>query len=377
MTDSPSTPRQALHQPLLPSPSASIPDRPIEHVEDSPAIASRQQKKVLTAREVQADPILAALAKQQQGLPKQPPKSDLTPAFKARPAPKASLADGAEPRMTKAAALRLGLPWEDKRPRKSAAAATVPADIPGHKRSSLSLNIKSLAAPAVAPRPTRASQLRTGGPLASAPTAGKPTTPIAKKDPAAVLAQMKAKAQAEQLKRRASIAVPSSLGAPQIIPRGNRSSMLRAGGQMPPPTSFRSQSALAHTTIDNVRPPSAGPTSTEAYTKKLTRRASVAGTVKSLAAPTIQPRLNKAAMLRNPGPSSTGSGTAAVSSSSTAPQRPTPTSVPSSIPFKPSGAATAPATAGISLAKTQPAIQPKPTKASLLRAGLGAKVQAK
>lgn len=90
-----------------------------------------------------------------------------------------------------------------------------------------------------------------------------------------------------------------------------------------------------------------------------------------------QPRLNKAAMLRNPGPSSTGSGTAAVSSSSTAPQRPTPTSVPSSIPFKPSGAATAPATAGISLAKTQPAIQPKPTKASLLRAGLGAKVQAK
>lgn len=58
------------------------------------------------------------------------------------------------------------------------------------------------------PRQTKASQLRTG----------QAVTPSAvKRDPVAVAAANKESAAAEKIKRRASIAIPASLSAPQIV----------------------------------------------------------------------------------------------------------------------------------------------------------------
>ena len=70
-------------------------------------------------------------------------------------------------------------------------------------------NIKSLAAPAVIPRQTKASQLRTGEAIST-------VLPV-RRDAATVLADNKVKAAEEKAKRRASIAIPASLSAPQIV----------------------------------------------------------------------------------------------------------------------------------------------------------------
>ena len=107
----------------LPSPTAPVPDLPmaeLEHVEIS-LVGTND----LTNREVRSDPILAALARK-QGQSTDTPKPTRTSSFKARPAP-ANMGDtSVGPRMTKAAALRQGLKWEEpKRARPSTAGSAV------------------------------------------------------------------------------------------------------------------------------------------------------------------------------------------------------------------------------------------------------------
>ena len=125
----PSTPPQST-LPFLPSPSAPPPDRSIEEVEASPALACRREKQVLTAKEIKQDPILSALAKTQKGQWDPVPPSPV--AFKAKPAPKLINKEG--PRMNKTEALRQGLKWE-KRP--STAGPTLQSVPFGSKRESL------------------------------------------------------------------------------------------------------------------------------------------------------------------------------------------------------------------------------------------------
>jgi hypothetical protein len=61
-----------------------------------------------------------------------------TAAFRARPAPPSTFMEGMGPRLTKAAALRQGLEWEDPRDERRALGEEVPVDfeeVPGHKRA--------------------------------------------------------------------------------------------------------------------------------------------------------------------------------------------------------------------------------------------------
>ena len=87
----------------------------------------------LTSVDIKADPILSALAKQQSQNRSTPtPKS--APSFKARPAPR--VVEGAGPRMTKSAALRQGLKWDETRsPRREVGFENTP----GHKRAGLNI----------------------------------------------------------------------------------------------------------------------------------------------------------------------------------------------------------------------------------------------
>jgi len=79
----------------------------------------------LTSREVRRDPILAALARR-QGQSTETPKVSRNSSFKAKPAPKNMGDTSVGPRMTKAAALRQGLKWEEpKRARPSTAEGAV------------------------------------------------------------------------------------------------------------------------------------------------------------------------------------------------------------------------------------------------------------
>jgi len=62
--------------------------------------------------------------------------------FRARPAPPTTFIEGVGPRLTKAAALRQGLEWDDPRDTRRALGSEVPVDfdnVPGHKRSGLAL----------------------------------------------------------------------------------------------------------------------------------------------------------------------------------------------------------------------------------------------
>ncbi|ORY21294.1 hypothetical protein BCR39DRAFT_553955 [Naematelia encephala] len=334
----------------------------------------------LTLNDVHADPILANLAKQQlklnhtaetpeqikssQGRPKEGGKVG----FRAKPAPASThkSAESVGPKMTKAAMLRAGLEWTEPI-RKSLDGTTGFDNVAGHKRVGLNFNIASLALPKVAPRTTKSSQLRTGQGQGQSGT----DSPI-KKDIAVVAAENKARDLAERDRRRKSVALPASLSAPQIAPRGNRSSALRLGtGTVVSP--FRSpvtKSALTVTSASNVDKTKDKTAVTNDKAKDISigtkdkgvvnRRASVIGAIRSLGAPSIMPRTNKSAMLRAPGPH--------VKSASIS----QPIAPPSLASPKPD------------LRRTEQTISsagsvvqssgPRPTKASLLRAGLGAKV---
>ncbi|KAK4688506.1 hypothetical protein P7C73_g1617, partial [Tremellales sp. Uapishka_1] len=293
----------------------------------------------ITSTDVQSDPILSSLAKHQsmKDIKAVPPAGVVKSGFKARPAPTTMRTEGMGPRMTKSAALRLGLAWDkDNKPKGGAAALKAAAGsgfdaIPGHKRN-LDINIKSLSHPAVEPRSTKSSQLRSGQP---------PPAAVPKRDHVATAAANKLKADEEKLAkadRRKSMGVLPSLSAPAIVPRTNKASTLRTGAGI---TLSKTQSRVS----DDVQ--SKLDREEKEKAAKLARRASVAG-VKSLGLPSIMPRLNKAAKLRAP-----------------------PVAPASATSVQP---ATNTTTSSQSIKSAAGNVGPKSTKSSLLRAGMGAKV---
>jgi len=121
----------------LPSPSQPLPSRFFESMEPAEDMVNADQP-LLSSADIRADTILAALAKKQRDPTAAPPSNHT---FKARPAP-TGMRDNVGPRMTKSAALRQGLPWEEiprARPSVVGTNGARPCGaLPGHKRASLS-----------------------------------------------------------------------------------------------------------------------------------------------------------------------------------------------------------------------------------------------
>jgi hypothetical protein len=244
-TDSSSTfPTPATIDTDLVEAALTIPSPSHDEQEHDDGVTSPYRSETLTSADIKSDPILSSLAKQQGHLTT--PTSKHGAGFKAKPAPASTRAEGLGPRTTKAAALRQGLDWEASKAARSpgvaattgAEAATVTAtgfvNTPGHKRQGLDLvrprssiiieetwscwladedqgkNITSLATPTIAPRPTRASQLRAGQGVTPSPV---------KRDFEAIAKANKARMAEETAMRRRSIALPASLSAPTIVSR--------------------------------------------------------------------------------------------------------------------------------------------------------------
>ncbi|TYJ56029.1 hypothetical protein B9479_003271 [Cryptococcus floricola] len=188
----------------------------------------------LTLVDVKADPVLKSIAQKQE--PARVKPSSAGTGFVARPAPVKR--ENVGPRMTKAAALRQGLTWDEVKPKRDAQAKSEKEEkekgVPGYKRTGLNINVASLGTPSIVPKQTRSSQLRTG-------QAGTPQS-VVKRDPEAIAAANKARQQEEKERRRKSITTPASLGAPSIAPRQTKSSMLRTG--VMPPDSVSSGSSI-------------------------------------------------------------------------------------------------------------------------------------
>lgn len=155
------------------------------------------------------------------------------PIFRARPLPVTHIKPDIVPRMSRAAALRTGMPVEKtssapRTPISKERLAQTFANVPGHKRTS-TIAVASTAAPVIAPRMTRAASLRLGQPVIAPPLKKR-----------AITSQEGQKAIFEGIpghKRRESISVASSQ-APTVAPRLNKSAALRAQKDNAPPTSF-------------------------------------------------------------------------------------------------------------------------------------------
>ncbi|KAH9065344.1 hypothetical protein EDB87DRAFT_1057019 [Lactarius vividus] len=260
--------------------------------------------------------------------------------FKAREIPFSHVSPSIVPRTTRAADLRAGVtPPKLERnhgprtPPSKEALQKMFADVPGHKRTG-SIAVASTAPPVVAPRMTRAASLRISG--------ATPPRPVRPK-PIITLAQAKAKAEEEARaaaalkeaqaitfdgvpghKRRESFSVVSTK-PPVVTPRQNRSALLRASKDTPPPSSyqFRSPVAMSRPSLSQSSSSSAPySTSSPSYSRpasaqgdlisprrSLSRTSDIGGAIatpqrprvsrpSSLQAPTIAPRANKSAALR-------------------------------------------------------------------------------
>lgn len=311
------------------------------------------------------DPILSSIAqKQVQETVKNIPKGGFT----AKPAPNSTYKGNAGPRMTKTAALRLGLKWEDVKPKREITEKSEEGKgTPGHKRTGLDIKVPSLAAPSVTPRSTRTSQLRTGVQL---------TPQSIKKDPQTMAVANKSREMEERERRRKSIARPTSLAPPSITPRQNKSSMLRTGIKSPQSVSSvssttQSMSLAGHSEEVN------GKGGDKGVKSKLPRKSEMMP-LKSLGTPSITPRLNKAALLRAPH-SSHSSISYSPSPSPFKTRGHSPISSTSSNPrssFAASGVTNRTSTRSATSKEVpaSPGVGPAATKSSLLRAAQGAKV---
>jgi hypothetical protein len=183
--------------------------------------------------------------------------SQRTP-FKAREIPLSHISPTIVPRTTRAADLRTGMTppkiernHSPRTPPSKEALQRMFANVPGHKRTE-SIPVASVRPPSMPPRMTRAAALRIEG--------APPPKPRPK--PIITLAQAKAKAAEEERakaalkeaqartfdgvpghKRRESFSV-SSTKSPTVTPKQNRSALLRASKDTPPPSSYQCTSSL-------------------------------------------------------------------------------------------------------------------------------------
>lgn len=173
------------------------------------------------------------------------------PSFKARGVPSTHSNPDIVPRTTKAAQLRANGPSvKDGRytktvaregPDKARVAQTF-ANVPGHRRAE-TISVASTAAPTIAPRMTKAAALRLGIQPAASPVKRTPSAPTnGIKKPAesrpSTISRGSTFEGVPGHKRRETIAV-ASVQAPIVAPRTNRSAALRATKEAAPPSSFQ------------------------------------------------------------------------------------------------------------------------------------------
>ncbi|OCF33877.1 hypothetical protein I316_04589 [Kwoniella heveanensis BCC8398] len=229
----------------------------------------------LTSHDIRADPILASLAAKQSvsslktnaiGLQAgianlsgglgTPSNGELAKAgtplaspFKARGVPCSTNLEGLGPRMNKSSVLRLGLDWDaekaksgkqvlQKQKMEGQEGSVEEKGTPGHKRVGLGITVPSLAAPSIAPKPTKASLLRATGekgsglwpePLHS--KSGETSTPREVREELALA--NREKERLERLARRKSLGINlASLNEPSVFVRQNKTSQLRAAGEV-------------------------------------------------------------------------------------------------------------------------------------------------
>lgn len=162
------------------------------------------------------------------------------PSFKARPLPSTHVKPDIMPRTTKAAALRAGVPVEQKpsgprRPLTKEALAKTFANVPGHKRAE-TIVVASTAPPVIAPRMTRAASLRLGQQPPPKPIRSTTSDTAARTRPVTQGTFDGVPGH----KRRDTISVASTK-TPTVAPRTNRSAALRAmKDNTPPPSSCES-----------------------------------------------------------------------------------------------------------------------------------------
>ncbi|KAI0632075.1 hypothetical protein C8Q77DRAFT_1158750 [Trametes polyzona] len=277
------------------------------------------------------------------------------PGFKARTLPPTHAAPDIVPRMSKAAALRAGIPFETPKrapPTKERLAQTF-ANVPGHKRSE-TITVASTAPPVVAPRMTRAASLRLGIKPAEKPkrTTASTSNGDTPKDPKPTFEGVPGH------KRRETISVASTR-PPTVAPRLNRSAALRQQKEAAPPSSFqfrqpsqtgqpRSSSRQSFSGTGSARPnlsrpPSAASVQTTTGTRPaLSRSTSLSSKPTSTTAtrpgarPSLAPAARttgvvpKARLSAAPAPSASGSATVAKENGTGAPPakpRPRPSSL--------------------------------------------------
>lgn len=281
--------------------------------------------------------------------------------FRARPAPSAR--PTIEPRMTKAAALRLGISLPPSTPRRSvastsnASAVATPAQAPA-RRTSVVATPRSLAKPSITPRMTKAASLRTKAEPAELEVGRKgPRAPpqpqvTAKKRQSISTAE---RAAMDRLARRHSVATAPAAGpapAPQVQVRMSRTALLRQGVTPAPPACAAPSPAPALASMP------------------LVRRKSVPTGLKALREPARPPQTTRAASLRAGPPAGRPSLSRAASScSSSMPAsstRPRSASAASSAELSATAAGLA-APLGRRTSRAAPVIAPRLNKAAELR----------
>jgi hypothetical protein len=174
----------------------------------------------------------------------------LSSGFKARPVPATTASPSITPRMSRSSAIRAGLIVVDDVPAKSAPRAPLSkerlaatfADVPGHGFRSQKIAVASTQAPAIAPRMTRAAALRLGLPADASKPSSRPRASTAPSSPA-VDGTPEKKGTFDGVpghKRRESISVASTK-APAVAPRLNKAASLRSQkSEGAPPSAFNS-----------------------------------------------------------------------------------------------------------------------------------------
>ncbi|WVQ69392.1 uncharacterized protein L199_007609 [Kwoniella botswanensis] len=239
----------------------------------------------LTSNDIHQDPILSDLAAKQN--------ESLSP-FKAIPAPTSTTRAGLGPRMTKSAASRAGLNWDEIKPRR-----TIEENIegeeggsisgtPGYKRVGLGITVPSLAQPSITPRPTKASQLRLRSDNTTTPSSPSFNSP-------------------SKISRghHRTLSVPVSIGAtvaslngPTILPRQNRTSALRAAGEKGNAGYRDYEKVQQEKAAQKVKEQIALENKERAKREREERRKSLAIGLTSLNEPSVQVRQNKTSNLR-------------------------------------------------------------------------------
>jgi hypothetical protein len=174
---------------------------------------------------------------------------------KVRAIPSTNATPDIQPRMSRAAALRnslstgtteAGVPSVKSSPRapisKERLAQTF-ADVPGHGFRSQKIEVASTAPPRLAPRMTKAAALRLGIPIEptpqkKSPISAKTATPTSRSDKTA--SPLDGKSSFEGVpghKRRESFTIASTR-APTVAPKLNKAATLRAQKPAAPPSSF-------------------------------------------------------------------------------------------------------------------------------------------